>query len=150
MKPAGMGELVANVNAAIARRFRRSLAVLVVSAGDCGGCRAEWQAAFGPVHDLTQHGVDLVVTPRHADALVVTGPVTRAMREPVLRAYQAMSEPRIVIAAGACAVDCHVFAGAPGVVGPLSALLPVDVYIPGCPPTPRALMQGLLKAMGAE
>ncbi len=146
--PSGLGELVVRLNAAIARRFARSLAVLPVSAGDCGGCRAELAAAFGPVHDVQRLGADIVVTPRHADALLVTGPVTAAMREPLLRAHAAMSEPRIVIAAGACAIDGHIFAGAPAVVGPLSALLPVDIFIPGCPPSPRQLIEGLMAAMG--
>lgn len=119
-----------------------------VDAGSCNACEVEIGSAFGPVYDAERYGARLVASPRHADALLVTGPVTRNMAEPLRRTYQAMPEPRLVVAVGDCARNCGVFAGAYGVVGAVSDILPVDVEIAGCPPRPEQIIEGLRKLTG--
>jgi Ni,Fe-hydrogenase III small subunit len=114
-----------------------------VDAGSCNGCEIEIGSAFGPVYDAERYGARLVASPRHADALLVTGPVTRNMAEPLRRTYQAVSEPRIVVAVGDCARDCGEFAGGYGVHGAVRDVVPVDVEVPGCPPTPEAIVAAL-------
>jgi Ni,Fe-hydrogenase III small subunit len=120
-----------------------SLQIRHVDAGSCNGCELELASAFGPVYDADRFGVRLVASPRHADALVVTGPVTKNMVGPLQKTYEAMPEPRIVIALGDCAGDCGVFAGGYGVEGAVSDVVPVDVSIRGCPPTPETIVQAL-------
>jgi Ni,Fe-hydrogenase III small subunit len=105
-------------------------------------------AAFGPVYDVERYGARLVASPRHADALLVTGPVTRNMAEPLRRTYQAVSEPKVVVAVGDCARNCGVFAGAYGVAGPVSAIIPVDLQVPGCPPRPEAIVEAVRTLTG--
>jgi Ni,Fe-hydrogenase III small subunit len=123
----------------------RSLAVRHVDCGSCNGCEHELILASGPYVDLQHYGIGIVASPRHADALLVTGPVTTRMREPLLTAYAAMPEPRRVVALGDCAVGRGIL-GAPGeIVGPADAVLPVDLRIPGCPPTPEAIAAGVLQ-----
>src|SRR5439155_6895518 len=114
-----------------------------VDAGSCNGCEVEIGSVFGPVYDAERYGARLVASPRHADALLVTGPVTRNMAEPLRRTYEAVSEPRIVVAVGDCARNCGEFAGAYGVHGAVAAVVPVDVEVPGCPPAPQAIVAAL-------
>lgn len=120
-----------------------SLQIRHVDAGSCNGCEVEIAAAFGPVHDAERYGARLVASPRHADALLVTGPVTRNMEMALRRTYEAVPEPRMVVALGDCARDCGVFKGAYGVVGAVSDVVPVDVEVPGCPPPPEAIVAAL-------
>lgn len=123
--------------------FGGSIQVRHVDAGSCNGCEIEITSAFGPVYDLERYGVRLVASPRHADVLLVTGPVTRNMVDPLLKAYEAMPAPKRVVALGDCAKNCGVFAGGYGVAGAVADFVPVDVEIPGCPPTPEAIITAL-------
>ena len=145
---AEVARLGAAVQAAARRLFRRSLHVRQVDAGSCNGCEFEVSALMGPYYDAQRFGIDIVASPRHADLLLVTGPVTRHLRQALLDSYEAMAEPRLVAAMGVCPINGGVFAGSYAVEGPLDRLLPVDVYIPGCPPRPQALLHGLLLALG--
>lgn len=120
-----------------------SVQVRHVDAGSCNGCEVEITSAFGPVHDAERYGVRQVASPRHADALLVTGPVTRNMAEPLRRTYEATPAPKLVVAVGDCARNCGVFAGAYGVAGAVRDVVPVDVEIAGCPPRPEAIVAAL-------
>ncbi|MCY7344405.1 MAG: NADH-quinone oxidoreductase subunit B family protein [Pseudonocardia sp.] len=119
-----------------------------VDAGSCNGCEIEIGSAFGPVYDAERYGARLVASPRHADALLVTGAVTRNMREPLRRTYQAVPEPKLVVAVGDCARNCGVFAGAYGVAGAVGDVVPVDLEVPGCPPRPEAIVEALRTLTG--
>jgi len=123
----------------------RSLAVRHVDAGSCNGCEHELTLAASPYHDLQRYGLGVVASPRHADVLLVTGAVTTRMHEPLLTAYRAMPEPRRVAALGDCALGCNLLGHAGELVGPVEDVLPVDLRIPGCPPTPDAIAQALLQ-----
>jgi Ni,Fe-hydrogenase III small subunit len=123
----------------------RSLAIRHVDAGSCNGCEHELTLASGPYYDLQRFGLGIVASPRHADVLLVTGPVTTRMREPLLTAYEAMPEPRLVAALGDCAMGCAVLGSPDALVGPVDEVLPVDLRIPGCPPTPEAIGTALLE-----
>src|ERR1019366_7616402 len=112
----------------------RSLAMRHVDAGSCNGCEHELGAVTNPFHDLQRHGLSIVASPRHADVLLVTGPVTTRMVDPLRRAYEAMPEPRLVAALGDCAIGCAVLGDPAQLAGPLEEILPVDLRIPGCPP----------------
>ncbi len=125
-------------------RKGRSLAIRHVDAGSCNGCEHELTLASSPYYDLQRFGLGIVASPRHADVLLVTGPVTTRMREPLLAAYHAMPEPRRVAALGDCALGCGILGDAAEIVGALEDVLPVDLRIPGCPPTPDAIADGLL------
>ncbi len=131
------------------RRLGRSLSIREVDAGSCNGCELEINALGNPVYDIERFGLKFVASPRHADVLLVTGPVTWNMREALLRTYDAMPAPKWVVGVGNCAVDCGVFAGSPAIVGPLSSILPVDLHVRGCPPTPLELVKGLLALIEA-
>jgi Ni,Fe-hydrogenase III small subunit len=122
----------------------RSLALRHVDAGSCNGCEHELTLASSPWYDLQRYGLGVVASPRHADVLLVTGPVTTRMREPLLAAHAAMPEPRRVAALGDCALGCGVLGDPADVVGPVEAVLPVDLRIPGCPPTPDEIARALL------
>ena len=122
----------------------RSLAVRHVDAGSCNGCEHELTLAASPYYDLQRFGLGIVASPRHADVLLVTGPVTTRMREPLLTAYAAMPEPRLVAALGDCALGCGVLGAAEELAGPVADVLPVDLRIPGCPPTPEVIATALL------
>jgi Ni,Fe-hydrogenase III small subunit len=119
-----------------------------VDAGSCNGCEIEIGSAFGPVYDAERYGARLVASPRHADALLVTGPVTRNMAVALRRTVEAVSEPRIVVAVGDCAIDAGEFAGGYGVQGPVAEVVPVDVQVPGCPPEPEAIVAALRELTG--
>ncbi len=119
-----------------------------VDAGSCNGCEVEIGSVFGPVYDAERYGARLVASPRHADALLVTGPVTRNMEVPLRRTYEAVPEPRFVVAVGDCARDCGVFAGAYGVAGAVGDVVPVDAEVPGCPPEPEAIIAALRRLTG--
>ena len=124
-----------------------SLALRHVDAGSCNGCEHELNAAAGPYYDIQRFGLNVVASPRHADALVVTGAVTTRMLEPLRTAYAAMPEPRLVVAVGDCALGCGLLCSPGEIVGRVEDVLPVAVRIPGCPPTPEQLTEGLLAAM---
>jgi Ni,Fe-hydrogenase III small subunit len=141
---AALAELAAGVNRAARRRLGRSLAIRQVDAGSCNGCELEIHALNNAFYDLERFGLRFVASPRHADVLLVTGPVTRNMREALERTYNATPDPKWVVAVGACAADGGIFAGSYGVVGGVHAVVPVDLHISGCPPNPRQLLQGLL------
>jgi Ni,Fe-hydrogenase III small subunit len=133
---------------AAATELRGSVQIRHVDAGSCNGCEVEIGSAFGPVYDAERYGARLVASPRHADALLVTGAVTRNMAEPLRRTYEAVPGPKLVVAVGDCARDCGVFAGAYGVVGAVRDVVPVDVEIAGCPPRPEDIVAGLRKLTG--
>jgi len=133
---------------AIKARLGRSLHVRHLDTGSCNGCDWEIAALLNPIHDLQRLGIDFVASPRHADLLLVTGVMTRNLEEAAIRTYEAMAEPRLVVAVGACAISGGVFAGSYANRAGVAGVLPVDVFVPGCPPRPEALIQGLLVAVG--
>jgi Ni,Fe-hydrogenase III small subunit len=142
-------ELVgARLASEIARQFGRSLAIRQVDAGSCNGCELEITGLTGPHYDLERFGVHFVASPRHADCLLVTGPVTRNMAEALRRTWQATPDPKFVVAVGDCGCDGGLFRGSYAVVGGVADVIPVDAVIPGCPPSPAALLAGLLEAIG--
>lgn len=124
-------------------RLSGSVQLRHVDAGSCNGCELEITSAFGPVYDAERYGLRLVASPRHADALLVTGPVTRNMADPLRKTYEATPAPKRVVAVGDCALNCGVFAGGHGVEGAVGDIVPVDVEVPGCPPTPDQLIAAL-------
>jgi Ni,Fe-hydrogenase III small subunit/NAD-dependent dihydropyrimidine dehydrogenase PreA subunit len=130
------------------RLLGRSLRLRQVSAGGCNGCEVEANALGNIVFDAGRFGIEFVASPRHADGLLVTGPVTENMRRALLIAYEAVADPRLVIAAGACAISGGLFRGHAEVGNGLEGLLPVDLYIPGCPPHPLTILDGLLRLLG--
>jgi len=133
---------------AAARPLHGSVQVRVVDAGSCNGCELELASAFGPVYDAERFGVRLVASPRHADVLAVTGPVTHNMVTPLVKTYEAAASPKLVVAVGDCARNCGVFAGGYGVAGAVGDFVPVDLEIPGCPPSPDDLLRGLRRLTG--
>ncbi|MGA8151392.1 MAG: NADH-quinone oxidoreductase subunit NuoB [Terriglobales bacterium] len=126
----------------------RSLAIREVDAGSCNGCELEIVALNNPIHDIERFGIQFVASPRHADMLLVTGPVTRNMELALLKTYRAMAEPKVVVAVGACGISGGIFGDNYASLGGVDKILPVDVYIPGCPPRPQALLHGILLAIG--
>jgi len=124
-----------------------SLAIRHVDAGSCNGCEHELGAVLNPFHDIQRHGLDIVASPRHADVLLITGPITTRMSGALLTAYQAMPEPRLVAALGDCALGCNVLGDPAEMLGSAEALLPVDIRIPGCPPTPDAIAEHILAGL---
>lgn len=131
------------------RRLGRSLSIREVDAGSCNACELEINALSNPYYDIDRFGLRFVASPRHADVLLATGPVTKNMREALERTYEAMPAPKWVVSAGDCARDGGCFAGSYAVVGGVSAVLPVDLHIPGCPPSPLELLRGLLALLEA-
>ena len=136
--------LARELDAAAQRKLGRSLSIRTVDAGSCNGCELEIHALNNAFYDLERFGLRFVASPRHADVLTVTGPVTRNMREALERTYHAMPHPKWVVAIGACARDGGMFAASPACLGGAASVVPVDVWIAGCPPTPLALLSGLL------
>ena len=134
----------------VRRLFGRSLHIRQVDAGSCNGCELEIAGLTGPHYDLERYGLHVVASPRHADCLLVTGPVTRNMAEALRRTWEATPDPKLVIAAGDCARDGGIFRESYAVVGGVASIVPVDAYIPGCPPSPRALLAGLLSVLAGR
>jgi Ni,Fe-hydrogenase III small subunit/formate hydrogenlyase subunit 6/NADH:ubiquinone oxidoreductase subunit I len=144
-----LAESAETLAARIRGRFGRSLHVRQVDAGSCNGCELEIAATANPVFDLERFGIHFVASPRHADLLLVTGPVTRNMEIALLRTLEATPEPRVVVAVGACGCSGGIFGeGTYAALGGVDRVVPVDVYIPGCPPPPQAILAGLFVAMG--
>ncbi|HTX50663.1 MAG TPA: NADH-quinone oxidoreductase subunit NuoB [Caulobacteraceae bacterium] len=139
-----LSELGPAFAAATQKRLGRSLSIRQVDAGSCNGCELEIHALSNAYYDLERFGLRFVASPRHADVLLVTGPVTLNMKEALERTYHATPGPKWVIAAGACAIDGGLFAGGYACASGIETVLPVDLRIPGCPPTPTALLRGLL------
>ncbi len=131
----------------ITKLFGRSLAIREVDAGSCNGCEIEITALTNPIYDIERFGIHFVSSPRHADILLVTGPASRNMEIALRRTYEATPNPKIVIAVGACAHDGGIFGDTYATTGGIDKVIPVDVYIPGCPPRPELLLQGLLLAV---
>ena len=145
---ASHAELAREIQAGIQRRLGRALAIREVDAGSCNGCEIEISGLTGPVYDSERFGIHFVASPRHADMLLVTGPVTRNMEVPLLKTYEATPAPKLVVAVGDCAKHCGVFKGGYGVVGSVADVVPVDVFVAGCPPEPAEILQGILAALG--
>jgi Ni,Fe-hydrogenase III small subunit len=139
-----LAELATAVGRVARRKLGRSLAIREVDAGSCNGCELEIHALNNAFYDIERFGLRFVASPRHADVLLVTGPVTRNMREALERTYNATPAPKWVVAAGDCAADGGCFAGSYAIAGGVSQVIPVDLHIAGCPPTPEALLKGLL------
>lgn len=145
-----VGALAARLDAASWARLGRSLAVFPVAAGDCGGCALEWAMLRGAAYGLAAHGVSVADGPAGADVLLVTGAMTRALVPAVQAAWAGMAAPRWVVAVGDCAADGGMFAASGAVAGGVGAAVPVDVLVPGCPPTPTAMLEALLAVVGAN
>jgi len=147
---AGDGEsarLAGQLRERIARTFRRSLQIRHLDVGSSNGCDWEINALLNPVYDVQRFGIDFVASPRHADLLLVTGPVTRHLEPALWATYEATPDPKLVVAVGACACSGGVVADSYATAGGVDRRLPVDVYIPGCPPRPQAILHGLLLAL---
>jgi Ni,Fe-hydrogenase III small subunit len=142
--PDGVTELAEALGQRARGRLGRSLSIREVDAGSCNGCELEIHAVNHPIYDLERFGIRFVASPRHADVLLVTGPVTRNMEVALRRTVEATPEPRWVVAMGDCAKDGGCFKGSYAVVGGVSDVVPVDLHIPGCPPSPRQILAGLL------
>src|SRR6266567_6650434 len=140
-------QLVKQIDARAKRLFGRALAIREVDAGSCNGCEIEITGLTGPVYDSERFGIHFVASPRHADLLLVTGPVTRNMEVPLLKTYEATPDPKVVVAVGDCARTCGVFRGSYAVVGSVDAVIPVDVFVSGCPPEPADILRGILTAL---
>jgi Ni,Fe-hydrogenase III small subunit len=147
---AGPDDLVTLARAVDARTRRlvgRALAVREVDAGSCNGCELEISGLTGPVYDSERFGIRFVASPRHADLLLVTGPVTRNMAVPLRKTWEATPDPKLVVAVGDCARTCGVFRGSYAVVGGVDAVVPVNVFVDGCPPEPADILRGILSAL---
>jgi Ni,Fe-hydrogenase III small subunit len=141
---AAVKELADSLDRAARRRLGRSLAIREVDAGSCNGCELEIHGLNNAFYDLERFGQRFVASPRHADVLMVTGPETKNMREALERTYNATPDPKWVVAIGDCALDGGVFAGSYAVVGSVSSVVPVDLHVRGCPPSPAAILKGLI------
>jgi Ni,Fe-hydrogenase III small subunit len=135
------------IEAKVRALFGRALAIREVDAGSCNGCEIEINGLAGPVYDMERFGMHFVASPRHADLLLVTGPVTRNMAIPLRKTYEATPDPKLVVATGDCARDCGVFRGGYGIAGSVADVIPVDVFVTGCPPEPHDILGGILKAL---
>jgi Ni,Fe-hydrogenase III small subunit len=127
--------------------FGRSLKLRQVSAGGCNACELDLNVLNTPVFDLSRFGIQFVASPRHADGIVVTGPITRNMREALLKTFEATPEPKLVIAVGSCAISGGIFSDSPQVSKGLDTIIPVDLFIPGCPPHPLTILDGFLRLL---
>ncbi|MGZ8453132.1 MAG: NADH-quinone oxidoreductase subunit B family protein [Candidatus Binatia bacterium] len=140
-------EIVKKTAAEIQRHLGRALAIREVDAGSCNGCEIEISGLTGPVYDSERFGIHFVASPRHADMLLVTGPVTRNMEVPLLKTYDATPAPKLVVAVGDCAKNCGVFKGGYAIIGSVDQVVPVDVFVLGCPPEPSDILNGILAAL---
>jgi Ni,Fe-hydrogenase III small subunit len=148
VEEAALAELAAALGSVGRQKLGRSLAIREVDAGSCNGCELEIHALGNAFYDIERFGLRFVASPRHADVLLVTGPVTHNMREALERTCAATPAPKWVVAAGDCATDGGCFAGSYAVAGGVSKVVPVDLHIPGCPPSPEALLRGLVALIG--
>jgi Ni,Fe-hydrogenase III small subunit len=139
---------IVSLQEGIDRVFGRSLRIRQVDAGSCNACEWECTALTNPVYDIQRFGIDFVASPRHADVLLVTGPVTRQMERALKKTYIATPEPRLVIACGDCALDGGIYKGSYAVTNGVTGVIPVDFYIPGCPPTPLQIIMGIQEFIG--
>jgi len=146
---AAVAEIAQALGNTARRRLGRSLAIREVDAGSCNGCELEIHALNNVFYDVERFGISFVASPRHADVLLVTGPVTKNMREALLRTYDATPDPKWVVALGDCARDGGCFAGSYAVAGGVAAVVPVDLHIAGCPPPPIEILKGLLALVRA-
>jgi Ni,Fe-hydrogenase III small subunit len=146
---AALTELAQSLDCAARRRLGRSLSIREVDAGSCNGCELEIHALNNAFYDLERFGLRFVASPRHADVLMVTGPLTKNMREALERTYRATPDPKWVVAVGDCAINGGVFAESYACVGRVADVVPVDLHIPGCPPSPQLLLRGLLTLLKA-
>ena len=140
-------ELARQVEAGTQRLLGRALAIRQVDAGSCNGCELEISGLTSPVYDIERFGIHFVASPRHADLLLVTGPVTRNMEVPLLKTYEATPDPKLVVAVGDCARTCGVFQGSYAVAGSVDQIIPVDAFVAGCPPEPADILRGILAAL---
>ncbi len=138
------------LQASVLKRFQGALAIRHVDAGSCNGCELEINALDNPYYNLEALGIRFVASPRHADMLLVTGPVSRHMEVALLRTYDAVPDPKLVVAIGDCGCTGGIYGESYASLGRVSNVIPVDVCVPGCPPTPLAIMQGILTAISAE
>ena len=145
---AALAELAQQVDRAAHRRLGRSLSIREVDAGSCNGCELEIHALNNAFYDLERFGLRFVASPRHADVLMVTGPATKNMREALERTYRATPDPKWVVAVGDCAANGGIFSGSYACVGGVSQVVPVDLHIRGCPPTPSEILRGLIALLG--
>ena len=150
VEDAALAALARSLDRAAKRRLGRSLSIREVDAGSCNGCELEIHALQNAFYDLERFGLRFVASPRHADVLMVTGPVTKNMREALERTYAATPDPKWVVAVGDCAVDGGIFAASYAVTGGVDKVVPVDLHIRGCPPDPVALLKGLLALLEPE
>ena len=148
VSPTGAVELARALDERTRKLFRRSLRLRSVVAGSCNGCEAELAALGNVVFDMARFGIQFVASPRHADGIVVTGAVNRNMRRALELTYEAVPPPKLVIAVGACAISGGPFAGSPEVGTGVGDILPVDLWVPGCPPHPLTTLDGLLRLLG--
>ena len=148
VEDAALAELANSVDRAAKRRLGRSLSIREVDAGSCNGCELEIHALQNAFYDLERFGLRFVASPRHADVLLITGPVTKNMREALERTYNATPDPKWVVAVGDCAADGGIFAGSYAVAGGVSKVVPVDLHIRGCPPSPTEILKGLIALLG--
>ena len=142
-----MLELARQVDVKTKNILGHALAIREVDAGSCNGCELEITGLTSPVYDLERFGLHFVASPRHADMLLVTGPVTRNMEVPLRKTYEATPAPKIVVAIGDCAQTCGVFKGSYAIAGSVDAVIPVDVFVHGCPPEPADILRGILAAL---
>ena len=140
-------ELVREIDQAAQKLFGRALAIREVDAGSCNGCEIEISGLTSPVYDSERFGIHFVASPRHADMLLVTGPVTRNMEVPLRKTYEATPDPKLVVAVGDCAKTCGVFKGSYALAGSVDQIVPVDVFVTGCPPEPADILRGILTAI---
>jgi Ni,Fe-hydrogenase III small subunit len=148
--PAEVSELAERLAKLSRKKLGHSLSIRAVDAGSCNGCELEINALSNAFYDLERFGLRFVASPRHADVLLVTGPVTKNMREALERTYAATPSPKFVVAVGDCGFDGGIFANSYACIGAVAKVIPVDLHVRGCPPTPTALLQGLIALMEAH
>jgi Ni,Fe-hydrogenase III small subunit len=146
-KDEDINQLGKQLNEKINKVFGRSLAIREVDAGSCNACEVEIYAACNPIYDVERFGISIVASPRHADMLVVTGPVTRNMELGLIQSFKATPSPKIIIAMGSCAISGGIFKDSYAIANGVDQLIPVDVYIPGCPPRPQSIIHGIMLAL---